>query len=158
MNAPGVCEADDPALSSSSKRERNNMQAIQCKNHPDVPAADRCAGCAEPFCPNCLVDVQGQKYCGSCKVMALRGQPMIEQATVENPTAGEALKYALIGLICFGIILEPMAIARALRAKREIAADPTQTGEGKANAALIIAIIGLGLWILGLFARVSSLR
>ncbi|MFL6216863.1 MAG: hypothetical protein ACJ74J_23475 [Blastocatellia bacterium] len=134
------------------------MQAIQCKNHLDVPAADRCVGCAEPFCANCMVDVQGQKYCGSCKVMALRGQPLIEQATVENATAGEALKYALIGLVCFGIVLEPMAISRALRAKREIATDPTQTGEGKANAALIIAIIGLGLWILGLFARFSSLR
>src|SRR5262245_8049330 len=111
------------------------MQAIQCKNHPGVTAVDRCVGCAEPFCPNCLVDIQGQKYCGSCKVMAMRGQPMVEQATVENANAADALKYALIGLICVGIILEPMAIAKAIRAKREIAADPTQTGEGKANAA-----------------------
>ncbi len=83
---------------------------------------------------------------------------MVEQATYENATAGEALKYALIGLICFGIVLEPMAIARALRAKREIAADPLQTGEGKATAALIIAIIGLGVWILGLVARFATLK
>jgi hypothetical protein len=90
--------------------------------------------------------------------MALQGQPMIEQATYENPTAAEALKYALIGLICVGIILEPMAIARALKAKREIAADPLQTGEGKANAALIIAIVGLSLWVLGLVIRVASIK
>lgn len=89
--------------------------------------------------------------------MAMRGQPMVEQATVENETAKDALKYALIGLICFGIILEPIAITKALRAKKEIAADPRQTGEGKANAALIIAIIGLGLWVLGMIARFSSM-
>jgi len=132
------------------------MQAIQCKNHPGVPAADRCSGCADTFCPNCLVDIRGQKYCGSCKVLALQGQPVLEQATYENPTAAEALKYALIGLVCVGIILEPMAIAKALKAKKEIAADPAQTGEGKANAALTIAIVGLGLWVLVVVARLMA--
>jgi hypothetical protein len=134
------------------------MQAIQCKNHPGVPATDRCGGCAETFCPNCLVDIRGQKYCGSCKVMALQGQPMVEQATYENATAGEALKYALIGIVCFGIVLEPMAIVKAIRAKREIAADPLQTGEGKATAALIIACISLGVWVLALLARLATLK
>jgi hypothetical protein len=86
----------------------------------------------------------------------MRGQPMAEQATIPCATADEALKYALIGLICFGIILEPMAISKALKAKREIAADPQLTGEGKANAALIIAIIGLGLWVLGMIARFAN--
>jgi hypothetical protein len=103
-----------------------------------------------------MVDIQGQKYCGSCKVMALQGRPIMEQATIPSATADEALKYALIGLVCFGIILEPMAISKALKAKQEIAADPQLTGEGKANAALIIAIIGLGLWVLGLFARFAG--
>ncbi len=47
---------------------------MECKNHPGVAAMDRCAGCAEAFCYNCLVDVQGRKYCGHCKVMALSSQ------------------------------------------------------------------------------------
>jgi hypothetical protein len=83
---------------------------------------------------------------------------MIAQSTYENPTAGEALKYSLIGLVCFGIILEPMAIAKALQAKKEIAADPPQTGDGKATAALIISIIGLVLWVLGLIARFANMK
>ena len=131
------------------------MQAIQCKNHPDVQATDRCTGCAETFCANCLVNIGGQKYCGSCKVLAVSGQPIVEQATIPCELANEALKYALIGIVCFGIFLEPMAISKALKAKKEIAANPQLTGEGKANAALIVAIISLGLWVLGLIARVS---
>lgn len=134
------------------------MSAIECKNHPGIPAADRCAGCAETFCRNCLVTVGGQNYCASCKVMAVQGRPMYEQATVPSATADEALKYALIGIICFGIILEPMAIAKALKAKKEIAADPMLTGDGKATAALVIGIVGLVLWVLGLIYRVSNIR
>jgi hypothetical protein len=65
---------------------------MQCKNHPEIPALDRCAGCAEPFCKDCLVDIQGQKYCGSCKVMALRGQsPVVEEASIPCKEANEAL-------------------------------------------------------------------
>ena len=34
---------------------------MECKNHPGVAAVQRCVGCAESFCSNCLVDVQGQQ-------------------------------------------------------------------------------------------------
>ena len=105
-----------------------------------------------------MVNVGGQNYCGSCKVLAVQGRPMYEQATVPSHTADDALKYAIIGIFCFGIILEPMAIAKALKAKKEIAADPMLTGEGKANAALIIGIIGLVLWVAGMIYRFSNLR
>ena len=131
------------------------MQAIQCKNHPDVQAAGRCAGCAETFCANCLVSLSGQQYCGSCKVLAVSGRPVVEAATIPCELANEALKYALIGIFCFGFILQPMAIYKAVQAKKEIAADPQLTGEGKANAALTIGIIFLGLWLLVIAARVS---
>ena len=129
---------------------------MNCKNHPTIGAVDRCAGCAEPFCPNCLVDIHGQKYCGSCKIMAIKGQPIMEEATYPCPEAAEALKYAIIGIFCFGIILEPMAISKALKAKKMIEMNPQLTGSGKANAALIIAIVGLILWVLGIIARVSN--
>jgi hypothetical protein len=131
---------------------------MECKNHPTVPAADRCAGCAEPFCSDCLVDIQGQKYCASCKVLALQGKPpvFVEEATVPCKEADEALKYALIGIICFGIILEPIALSKALKAKKMIALNPRLTGSGKATAATIISIIMLVVWVLGIIARVQN--
>lgn len=131
---------------------------MQCKNHPNVAAVDRCAGCAQPFCGNCLVDIHGQKYCGSCKVMAVQGAPIIEAATIPCKEAGEALTYAIVGLFCFGIILEPIAISKALKAKKMLAANPRLTGSGKATAALIISIVGLVLWVLGMVARFSQLN
>lgn len=131
---------------------------MECRNHPGVAAADRCSACMEPFCSNCLVTVKGRKYCGSCKVSALGGaMPIVEGATEPCPEAAEALKYALIGIICFGIILEPIAIKKALDAKKMIAANPNLTGDGKATAALIIAPIVLILWVLSLIARVKGL-
>ena len=131
---------------------------MECRNHPGTSAADRCAGCQEPFCRNCLVTVKGRTYCASCKVMALSGQtPVFEQVTEDCAEAGEALKYAIIGVFCFGIILEPIAIAKALGAKKLMAANPNLTGSGKANAALAIGIIGLVLWVIGMFARFSKL-
>jgi hypothetical protein len=130
---------------------------LSCKNHPSTQAVDRCAGCAENFCANCLVDIQGQKYCASCKTMAVRGQPMLaESGTLPCKEADEALKYAIIGIFCFGIILEPLAIKKALDAKKMIAMNPRLTGEGKATAALVIASIGLVLWVIGVIARVSG--
>lgn len=131
---------------------------MECRNHAGAAAADRCTSCMEPFCDNCLVTLKGRKYCGSCKVTALgSGMPLVEQASVPCPEAGEALKYAIIGIFCFGIILEPIAINKALQAKKMIAANPNLTGEGKANAALVIGILALVLWVVGLIARARGM-
>jgi hypothetical protein len=129
---------------------------MQCKNHPEVAAVDRCSGCAEPFCSDCLVEIQGQKYCGACKTMALRGAPPIaEEATIPCKEANEALTYSIVGLFCFGIILEPIAISKALKAKKMIEMNPRLTGSGKVTAALIIGVVGLVLWVLSIIARVA---
>jgi hypothetical protein len=131
---------------------------MQCKNHPAVTAVDRCTGCAEPFCTDCLVEIQGQKYCGSCKTMALRGAPPItEEATIPCKEANEALTYSIVGIFCCGIILEPIAISKALKAKKMIAMNPRLTGSGKATAGLIIGIVALVLWILGMLVRLAAI-
>ena len=116
----------------------------------------RCAGCSEAFCSNCLVEVQGQKYCGSCKVMAVKAPPVVEQGAIPCKEAGEALKYAIVGIFCFGIILGPIAISKAAKAKKMIAENPRLTGAGKATAAQIIGAIVIVLWVLGIIARVAG--
>ena len=83
--------------------------------HAAVSAAGTCAACAEPFCSPCLVTVKGAKYCGECKTSAIQGDAV---GSNQGPVgvcqeAGEAVKYALIGIVCFGIILEPIAISKA---------------------------------------------
>jgi len=128
---------------------------MQCKNHPNVMAVDRCAGCAEAFCPNCLVSIQGKNYCASCKVMAVQGQPMVEQATIPCAEASSALAYAIVGILCvLGIILGPIAISKALKAKKMMALNPRLTGSGKATAALVIGIVVTCLSAVGLLGMI----
>jgi len=130
---------------------------MQCKNHADVTAVDRCAGCAEPFCPDCLVEVLGQKYCGSCKVMAIKGQPVFdEEATIPCPQAQEALNYAIVSIFCLGLFLAPAALVKASAAKKLLAADPRLQGSGKVTAATVIAWSVIGLWIVGILSRAAA--
>ena len=127
---------------------------MDCHNHAGVFAAGVCAGCAESFCPACLVTIKGITYCGACKSMAVTVAPAITLS--ECAEANEALKYAVIGLFCVGFILEPIAISKALKAKKMLAADPTLTGNGKATAALVIAVIGFALWAIGFVGRTAK--
>ena len=81
--------------------------------------------------------------------------PIVEEANLPCEEANEALKFAIIGIFCFGIILEPMAISKALKAKKMIENNPRLMGSGKVTAALIIAIVSLMLWVLTIIARIS---
>src|SRR6185295_5497187 len=106
---------------------------MQCKNHAERPAVERCTGCAEPFCGNCLVEMHGQKYCAQCKVMALKGEPnILPRRTRPCREADEALKFAIIGIFCFGLFVEPIALSKTASARRSIAMDPKLTSSEKA--------------------------
>ncbi len=133
---------------------------MQCKNHPAVPASGRCTGCADAFCASCLVEIHGQPYCGSCKVMTLRrgGPPQMPRQPRETcKEAREALTYAIIGLFCCAIIVEPIALIRAAEARKTVAANPSLGGEGLARAATTIAILSLLFLGLGFLGQVIAL-
>ena len=121
-----------------------------CLNHPDIQAEDRCADCMDVFCSDCLIEIVDQKYCSSCNPNISR-----KETTLPCEEASSALKYAIIGVVFLGIILEPIAIFKALKAKDIIKANPSLSGSKKVTAALIIAI----LYILGfiLFFSVMNL-
>jgi hypothetical protein len=63
-----------------------------------------------------------------------------------------------IGLFCFGIVLGPVAISKALKAKKMIAMNPRIAGSGKATAGLILGILALVFWVIGIATRVSGRR
>ena len=132
---------------------------MQCKNHPLAAAIDRCVGCAEPFCGDCLVEMHGQKYCGLCKIMAVKRQPIIlETPTIPCKEADEALMYSIAGLVCFflGFIFGPVALVKASKAKKMIELNPRLKGEGKVVAARIIAGIVLTFWFLGILGNMAK--
>lgn len=130
-----------------------------CTNHVDRSSTARCTGCMEPFCSDCLVKVEGESYCSDCKVMAVEGRAAptpLENRRRPCKEAGEALKYAIFGIFCFGIILGPVAISKAASARSRMKADPTLTGEGQATAATILGIAVIVLWVFGMWTRLSE--
>jgi hypothetical protein len=130
---------------------------MECRNHPATAAADRCAGCMEPFCPNCIVTVRGRKYCGSCKELALDGKtPVFHAVTEVSDEAKEALKYALVGFLCIGIILGLVAVNKAGKAKAMMKANPNLLGFGIATAAQILGLAAFVLSGLQILARIRA--
>jgi hypothetical protein len=127
---------------------------MDCTNHSGVVALANCTGCADPFCKNCLVTIRNQKYCASCKAMAI--SPAVAEPTVPSPLAKEALQVAILSIFCVGIILGPVAVQKALKAKDQIANNPNMLGIGRANAAMFIGIVVFVLNIVGLFTRASG--
>jgi hypothetical protein len=67
--------------------------------------------------------------------------------------ARDAMRFAVLGIFCFGIIVEPFAIAKALKARALIRGDPSLGGKGVADAALFVAIAALAFAALGLVGR-----
>lgn len=130
---------------------------MECRNHSATAAADRCAGCMEPFCPDCIVTVRGRKYCGSCKVMALGGTtPVFQSVTEISAEAKEAIKYSVLGFLCLGFILGPVGVQKAHKAKQMMKANPNLLGFGTATAAQILGAAALVMSLLGLIQRFSQ--
>jgi hypothetical protein len=102
------------------------------------------------------VEVQGQKYCGSCKIMAVKRPPVMEEGDTPCENAGKALTYSIIGIFCFGVVFGPLAVAKALEARKEIRADPRLSGLAKANIGLLLGITVFALWLLNIIARVKA--
>jgi len=132
---------------------------MQCRNHPEAAAVDRCTGCAEAFCGDCLLTIHGQKYCGACKTMTLRGGVAVPlEGNYPCKEAREALTFALIGFFFFGFIFGPAAIMKAVKARKSIEENPRLDGWGKANAALVIAIVVVILSALNIAFRIKNFK
>jgi hypothetical protein len=103
-----------------------------------------------------MLELDGSYYCGSCKVLALKGRtPVLESAMSPSAKAKSALMCALVGYFCFSFILGPAAIVQAIGARKEIRDNVMLTGWGKANAALVLGIVVTLMAILNIVGRAS---
>lgn len=68
--------------------------------------------------------------------------------------ASRALKYGIVGFFSFAFVFGPLAIVKALAAKRILAANPRLRGEIKADVALVLGVLQvvLCLVMLAVFA------
>lgn len=63
---------------------------MSCTNHPAViEGIQMCARCQKPFCPNCLIQFQGERLCGTCKNQRIRAvQSGAPEGTLQLATIG----------------------------------------------------------------------
>jgi len=142
------------------------------------------AGCSTGRCPSApRLDVPaasawppvtafppGMMACPACQCTIPAGAPvctMCNSATSPDgqyhgprltaPGAESALSYALLGLILCGVVLGPLAIAKANQAREAMRNDPTLTGEGLATAGTVIGIVDLLAWAALLIWRLTHL-
>jgi len=90
--------------------------------------------------------------------MAIQDGVAAPVAMIPCKEADDALKYAIMGVfcVCIGLVLEPLAIAKAFQAKKMIAANPQLTGSGKATAAIVTGFVVCFLYLLELIARAAT--
>lgn len=158
-----ICAACENPYHASCWDKENGCNNQGCVNRPlqqlkDVAPVGVAAKPTRPLspgemvCPTCG-DIVSGSYCFRCRNLSPTEYTGSKQTL---PEAKEALKYAIIGILCVGFILGPLAIVKGTSAKKAIAQDPRYEGEGMATAAQIIGGIVCFLsllYFIGLFTR-----
>ena len=73
-----------------------------CLNHPDTPAATRCATCGRPICRKCIVNRNGAEYCSEiCADNARNAEVRVNSvmASKKKSEAGKRIRTIIILII-----------------------------------------------------------
>jgi hypothetical protein len=116
-----------------------------CLNHPEVPTERRCGQCGQPFCEDCLVDIQGRPICSTCKALVLRD--MQRRGGTRNKLAHDAFMYSLVGMVICGVVLEPMALLKGIQALQQFKQDPSLPDRWKAVTAVVISGLMISIYV-----------
>jgi len=108
-------------------------------------------------CPNCGKEIKKTalkcRYCGQYIDENIK-EKLLPKGELKE--ASGALTYSLIGILCFGFILGPVAIHKGIKALKIIRNEPGYKGKGKAIAGIVIGSIVTLLNILGLIVKLSG--
>lgn len=84
--------------------------------------------------------------------------PYATATTSSQGRATTAFVISLLGFFCFGIVLGPISIYLAVRAKANMAQSGDFTGHGLASAALVIGIVDIFVFLLGVAIQLGVMH
>ncbi|HEX3476646.1 MAG TPA: RING finger protein [Kofleriaceae bacterium] len=109
-------------------------------------------------CPRCGLTISiGTPLCPACRAIT-SPDGLYHGPKTNAPGAVKSLVVGLIGLVVCGIILGPIAISSASKAREAMANDPSLGGEGLATAGKILGVIDIVGFLIAILIRVSSIH
>ena len=124
---------------------------MQCVNHPDVDQdIVRCIRCARPFCPDCVVMLQGYWYCGACKTEQVRDIQSGTTTALELASIGRRIAAVLLDSLIQGVaaMLLVMPVFLLIGGMAVFAGNASQGGgSGAPEAAVGVAVMAAYLFM-----------
>lgn len=129
-----------------------------CMNHPGNPATATCSHCRRPYCSQCLVELLGQQFCGTCKAERVLRAEIGGNVYMPEPVSSVPREHwwalVSVGLAvssihpCAGIASGPLAIITGIVAMVQSGRDPTLPRKNVGLVGMLLGLLGT-LWSWG---------
>ncbi len=132
---------------------------MPCTLHPTVlENLNPCSRCAKSYCPDCLVELKGNRFCAACKVEAVKDmQSGVTGTELPLATVGRRFAAMFVDGLIQAVVWVPMAIAMGFFAVKAQAmggtAEPVAAG---AQIMFQVVIFGVMLVYEGLFLQMKG--
>lgn len=159
-----VLKAAEPICPHCSRPQRMSWKCDNCgkqiPNYRDICVCGfrKSAGTVSDTkaCPSCGEEIKrAAKKCRFCNHIIDASILADSQGSLDLKEAKNALIYALVGLLCFGIILGPIAIYKSIAALNKIKENPQFRGRNKAIAGIIIGILDILGFLIFVLSKVK---
>lgn len=154
----GHIQAIEPAQAAEPAASPASEEAIVDDSQGPAELAE-CPFCAEPI----RINARKCKHCGEILDRELRnrrkrerirdfaeGYARYARTHEKNTDARNALICGLVGLLCLGVILGPIAILLGINGLKKAKQNPAINGESAATAGIILGVVSIILFVVWL--------
>lgn len=132
---------------------------MPCQLHPAVlENLNPCSRCAKTFCPDCLVELKGNRFCAACKAEAVKDiQSGVSGTELPLATVGRRFAAMIVDGLLQAVVWVPLAIAMGFfTVAAQGAGDAAQAGAAGAQILFQVMIFGIMLAYEGLFLQMKG--
>jgi uncharacterized RDD family membrane protein YckC len=132
---------------------------MPCALHPMVlENLNPCSRCGKTFCPDCLVELKGNRFCAVCKAEAVKDmQSGVSGTELPLATVGRRFAAMMVDGLIQAVVWVPLAIGLGFfSVKAQAAGGAVSAGAAGAQIIIQLLIFGIMLAYEGLFLQMKS--